>query len=159
MERSGLRGKAFRRWRGADLVVGDMARGTWILLGDQTRAKRVPGGRSVSRRCETCGEVTLWVECDVLDRIEVLSVSLLDTRSRRFVCLECGDDRDPADLGLSRVAPPRSAPPASPKPELARWSPRDTSRDVATISNDRVGPHHPEIDEEIAAIKRKLGKK
>ncbi len=101
----------------------------------------------------------MWVECDVLDRIEVFSVSLLDTRTRRFVCLECGDDLDPADLGVPRVAPPRAPPRTPPKPELARWSPRDTSRDVATISTDRVGPHHPEIDEEIAALKRRLGKK
>lgn len=113
----------------------------------------------MNRRCEACADVTVWVECEVLDRIEVFSVSLLDTTSRRFVCLECGDDLDPADLGLPRVAPHRSSPRAEPKPELARWSPRDTSGDVATVSPHRVGPHHPEIDEEIAALKRRLGKK
>jgi hypothetical protein len=135
----------------------------WILLGGRTRARRIPGGRSVSRRCEACDDVTVWVECDVLDRIEVFLVPLLDTRTRRFVCLECGDDLDPADLGVPRAAPPRSAGQSAgrsaPKPELARWSPRDTSSDVAAISANRVGPHHPEIDEEIAALKRKLGKK
>ena len=58
----------------------------------------------MNRRCEACADVTVWVECEVLDRIEVFSVSLLDTTSRRFVCLECGDDLDPAVRPGQQVA-------------------------------------------------------
>jgi hypothetical protein len=129
----------------------------WILVGGRTRVKRIPDGRSLRRHCDTCEEVTEWAECLVLDRVEVFSISLLDTKSRCLVCMECGEDVDPADVPLS---PPRKRiePPATP-PAPPRWSERDTSRDVAPVAPHRVGPHHPEIDEELAAMKRRLGKR
>lgn len=142
----------------------------WILVGSKTRVRRIPDGRVVRRRCEDCDAVTEWAECDMLDRIELFFISMLDTKSRRFVCLQCGDDVHPDDVPppTSRRTPSLpAAPPASaralpraqaaapPPPEL----PPRSSRDVATISARHVGPHHPEIDEEIAAIKRRLGKR
>lgn len=131
----------------------------WILVGSKTRVRRIPDGRVVRRRCEDCDAVTDWAECDMMDRIELFFVSMLDTKSRRYVCLECGDDVHPDDVAppTSRRAAPLPAPRAAapPAPEL----PPRSSRDVATISSRHVGPHHPEIDEEIAAIKRRLGKR
>lgn len=115
--------------------------------------RRIPDGRVVRRRCDDCDEVTEWVECDMKDRIHLFGVSLLDTTSRRFVCMVCGEDVHPDDVAPRSVR--RAPPPAAPPAELP---PRST-RDVAYVSERRPGPHHPEIDEEIAAIKRRLGKR
>ncbi len=106
--------------------------------------------------------MTDWVECDLFDRIEVFEVSLLDTKTRAFVCVECGDDVDPDDV-VSRSSPRAgSGPPSATARTLPVSAPAEahrSSRDVAWISSRHVGPHHPEIDEEIAAIKRRLGKR
>ncbi|HLY95048.1 MAG TPA: hypothetical protein VKP14_09395 [Gaiellaceae bacterium] len=66
---------------------------------------------------------------------------LLDTESRRMVCTECGEDHDVDEFFASeRIA----APPKSRAPEKARASRRE--------------PTDGEIDAELAALKRRLGK-
>lgn len=117
------------------------------LAGSKTRVRRVPGGRVTRRRCEDCDAVTEWEESDVLDRVELLGVSLLDMTSRRFVCRQCGQDLHPDDV----VAPAPRRAAAPPEPPAPR-----SPRDVAWISPHRAGPYHPEIDEEIARIRRRL---
>lgn len=120
--------------------------------------RRVPDGRVARRRCEECDEETEWVECDMLDRIELFEVSLLDMKTRAFVCSVCGDDVHPDEVP---VAAPRGASRAAAASErrVEDEMPSRSSRDVAWISTRHVGPHHPEIDEEIAAMKRRLGKR
>jgi hypothetical protein len=82
--------------------------------------------------------VTTFAECNLKDSMQVFFVSLLDFKTRRMVCMTCGDDFDVDDLpalapASSRPAPV-SAPPKRPKPD------------------------DPEIDDMLAALKARIGK-
>lgn len=132
------------------------------VAGGKTRVRPVRDGRVVRRRCEECDEVTDWVECDMLDRIELFEVSLLDMKTRAFVCVECGDDVHPDEVPAAATRGAGAAAASSVEKRVEKRAeeemPARSSRDVAWISTRHVGPHHPEIDEEIAAMKRRLGK-
>lgn len=144
----------------------------WILVGGRTRVHRIDGGRQVRRRCDECEQITLWAECNVRDKFELFFIPLLETKSRRMVCMSCGEDVDPSEVPSSRTPEPPSsrqlesprsarlpaaAPTASSRaselPVSSRASAPPLSQPLA-----RVRPDDPEIDDMLAALKAKLGK-
>src|SRR5689334_20316814 len=105
----------------------------WFIVGGRTKVERIDGGREIQRRCDKCEKVTTFAECDVLDRIEVFFVSLLDTKLRRMVCMKCGEDVDMQEA------------PAKPKEASA-------ARVTATAPK-KPRADDPEIDDMLAALK------
>jgi len=116
----------------------------WLIVGGRTKVQRIEGGREVQRRCTECEKVTTFAECDMLDRVEVFFVSLLDMKSRRMVCMTCGDDLDMSEVSATALASSRAAAPAS-------------TRQVAAPAS-RPKPDDPEIDDMLAALKARIGK-
>jgi hypothetical protein len=83
-----------------------------MLIGNKTRARPVPGGRTVERRCDECQAVRTFTECEVADKVSLFFVPVLDLKSRRLVCAECGEDCElpPEAPAAAAASPPRSAP-------------------------------------------------
>ena len=108
----------------------------WIVLGNKTQVKQVPGGRVVSRPCRPCGKSTTHVECDVRDRVSAFFVQILETTQRRMVCVECGED-----LAIEDAVAPIAAT-ASPR------------RPAAASAQRAPQPH---VDDLLAALKKKMG--
>lgn len=105
----------------------------WIVVGGRTKVNRVEGGREAKHPCKECEKITSWSECDMVDKLEVFFVSLLDMKSRRMVCMTCGEDLDPAEIFVP--APPPALSPAKP------------------IRRD-----DPEIDDMLAELKARIRK-
>ena len=120
----------------------------WILGGSKTTARKVKDGRSVRRFCEACKAVTAFQEYEVTDKLSAFFVELFATTQRRLICDECGADHDVDEL-LATPAPAAAAKPA----KAALPGPAPAKR--AEL------PKKPEldVDAELAALKRKLGKK
>jgi hypothetical protein len=111
----------------------------WLFGGTKTRTRAVPGGRVGSRYCKA---TVVFRECTVADQVHVFFVSLLDHESRRMVCCACGEDHDIEEFARSQDA---SRPPSS----------REPTRMKNPVS--RRQPTEAEIDDELAALKRRLG--
>jgi hypothetical protein len=110
----------------------------WLFGGSKTNVKWVEGGRTATRRCEQCGETSTFREGDVTDKVHLFFVELLETSQRRMVCTRCGDDHAVDDFfAKERVVGPakRPDPPAR-----------------------AAGKADPDVDEMLAALKRKIGK-
>jgi hypothetical protein len=115
--------------------------GMWLFGGTKSKTRPIAGGRVGKRYCEGCKAVVTFRECTIADQVHLFFVSLLDTESRRMVCAECGEDHDVNEFFASeRIA----VPPKSRAPEKAPASRRE--------------PTDGEIDAELAALKRRLGK-
>jgi hypothetical protein len=113
----------------------------WLFGGTKSKMRPVAGGRVGKRYCEGCKAVVTFRECTIADQVHLFFVSLLDTESRRMVCPECSQDHDVDEFF---AAEPISAPPKSRAPEKPPAS-RRKSTDA-------------EIDAELAALKRRIGK-
>ncbi len=117
----------------------------WIIVGGRTKVKPVEGGRAVMHRCEKCETVTKFAECDVKDALTVFFVSLLDMTSRRMVCMTCGDDIDPDKMQSAPVSTRKLDAPAS-------------TKSLEAPASRRPRPDDPEIDDMLAALKKRIGK-
>lgn len=121
----------------------------WLVVGTGTKVKRIEGGRELRRRCQKCEKVTTFAECDVLDRLEVFFVSLLDMTSRRLVCMTCGDD---VDIEVPASPPTSSRAPAS----VGTKAP--VANRPAALPPKRPRADDPEIDYMLAELKNRIGK-
>jgi hypothetical protein len=87
----------------------------WMLFGNKTRVRPVSGGREIERYCPECKTVRKFQECDVADNVSVFFVSVVDMKSRRMVCPECGeDDEMPPDADAKPPASTTRPPPPKP---------------------------------------------
>ncbi len=80
-----------------------------ILFGGKSRTRQVPGGRQLQRRCDGCGCERTFVECEIEDAIDVFFIPVLQGRSRRLVCVECGDDVELEAQPAARPTPSAAA--------------------------------------------------
>src|SRR5258708_37694482 len=120
----------------------------WLIGGSKTTARKVKDGRSVQRFCAECKAVTVFREYEVTDKINAFFVELFATTQRRLICDECGADHDVDEL-LATPAPGAATKPAKaalPGPAPARRAELPKKPDA-------------DVDEMLAALKRKLGKK
>lgn len=90
----------------------------WVLFGSKTKAKPVPGGHEVQKRCRKCQKVTQHIECDITDALHVFFIELADSTQRRMVCTGCGEDSDVEQQPKTKAA--SQAPPRQPDPATAR---------------------------------------
>src|SRR5262245_55777953 len=88
----------------------------WILFGNKTRVRPVPGGQTVERHCDDGNEVRRLVGGDVADKVSLFFVPLFDMKTRRLVCRECGDDVEVRGGGEGRPPSAAQPPPAARKP-------------------------------------------
>jgi hypothetical protein len=114
--------------------------------GKRTKFTRVTGGRSGARACEGCRATVTFYECEVTDKVHAFFVELFEATTRRMVCPECGEDHDVEEFF---EAERRQASLARPAPQRALAPARSTS------SREREA----EIDDELAALKRKVASK
>jgi len=112
----------------------------WILFGNKTRARPVPGGRAIERRCTECNQVRRFVECDVADTVSLFSVPVFEMKNRRMVCPDCGDDFEVSPAPDARPPNSVSAPPPA---EKASPTQRPSERD---------------LDKMLADLKKKMGR-
>jgi hypothetical protein len=145
----------------------------WIIGGAKTNTRMVKDGRVAEGRCGNCEAVTTFRECDVKDTVEAFFVELFDTSQRRMVCVECGEDHDVEEFFRSvrvagRPSPPASKPAESPSlwdrirggaRSLAARSDEKEACDKQVAGGKKGGGGEDDIDAELAALKRKLGKK
>jgi hypothetical protein len=87
----------------------------WLTFGNKTRVHPVAGGVTVDRHCDRCQAVRRFVECEVADRISVFFVSVVDMKSRRLVCQECGEDQELPTAAAAPAPAPAARPPARAK--------------------------------------------
>jgi hypothetical protein len=69
----------------------------WIVLGNKTKAQRVPDGRVVTCHCRPCGRPTSHVEHEVRDQVSAFFVDLFTMTQRRMICVECHEDLEPEE--------------------------------------------------------------
>jgi hypothetical protein len=121
----------------------------WIIAGAKTKARPVEGGRIGLRHCDGCDKNVRFQECDVKDTYTAFFVELFDSTQRRMVCIQCGEDHDVAEFFQTAREVKDEPEPA--KPSL--WS-RLRGRAEAKPRDD-----DSDVEEELAALKRKLAKK
>jgi hypothetical protein len=73
----------------------------WIVFGTGVKARRVPGGARVERRCGQCDEVATFYEKEVTATFQLYFVELFDyQRHRVMACGCCGACYATDELGL-----------------------------------------------------------
>jgi uncharacterized C2H2 Zn-finger protein len=115
----------------------------WFLAHRKGSTKVVPDGETFTEACPTCQKRTRFVEVAITSQYGVFFViDMIKDEERAFRCTSCGDIFDLKDDAAASRAP---APP--PKP-------------VVEVKPDRAAVERIEkkIDDELAALKRKLGR-
>src|SRR5262245_27389182 len=111
-----------------------------IPFGNKTQFRPVPDGRVLEQHCTECDEVQRLVECDVVDKVSVFFVSVVDMKSRRMVCQACGEDVDvPPDADARPAGSAGVTPPAQ-------------------QSAPRQQPSDGDLEQMLADLKKKMGK-
>jgi crotonobetainyl-CoA:carnitine CoA-transferase CaiB-like acyl-CoA transferase len=108
----------------------------WLIGGSKTKVAWVEAGRVASRHCDGCGRVASFREGDVTDHVHAFFVDLFETTQRRMVCVSCGDDHDVEEFFADAPRPP-----AAPK------------------KLPSAGARDQDVDEMLAELKRKMGKR
>src|SRR3954466_15762678 len=87
----------------------------WLVFGNRTKVRPIPGGIDREQPCPTCRTSRRFRECDVADQVSVFFVPVLDATTRRLVCTECGEDLDvPEAAAKPKVSVPPTQPAAPP---------------------------------------------
>ena len=120
----------------------------WLLHGS-TKTKRVPGGRVLHQRCPECHADTTFHEVEVTTSAGAFFIDVLSSTDRAFRCASCDEtfdlkDDDQPVRETETVRPPRDL-----AAELAAEKQR---RAAVAATRDK------QVDDELAALKRKLGK-
>ncbi len=102
----------------------------WLVFGNRTKVRPVPGGMERDQACTSCRATRRFVECDVADQVSLFFVPVLDAVSRRLVCTTCGEDLELPARAATASAP--EAPP--PRPAKA-----------------------VDVDAKLAALKKRMG--
>jgi hypothetical protein len=123
----------------------------FFLFGRKTKHRRVPGGRSERRRCPECGETALFVEHERESKYTAYHfVELWSSDDRVFVCGACGEAMDLEDTEAPALtAKERDA------QALAQARQAEARAKAKATEERRV---EKEIDRELAALKKRLGR-
>lgn len=109
-----------------------------------------PDGRTHRRKCPECGETTEFREGDVHDSYSAFSVKLFDDDYQAFQCSSCGEV----------MALDESLEPALTAAEQRALDEQRT-RELEAARHEREreeAAKQRQVDDELAAIKRRLGK-
>ena len=117
--------------------------------GRKRKAKTLRGGRVERRKCPECGETGDFRQVEVKDSYSAFSVKLFDDDYRAFSCPKCGEVMD-LDKTLAPALSPREQ----------RQLERQQARELAAARAERereAASKQRQVDDELEAIKRKLG--
>ncbi len=129
----------------------DYPRRVFFLFGKKTKHRRVPDGRSERRRCPECGETGLFVEHERESKVTAYHfVELWSSDDRVFVCSACGEAMDLEDT---------AAPALSAKEREAQALAQAREAEARAKAKAKEAKRaEKEIDRELAALKKRLGR-
>jgi transposase-like protein len=115
----------------------------WLFAHRKGSTKVVPDGQTFTEQCPTCQQRTRFVEVAITEKYGLFFIDMIKDEERAFRCTRCGDVFD-----LRDTEPAPSKKPAA------------TSTVVAKPAVDRADVERIEkkIDDELAELKRRLGK-
>jgi len=116
----------------------------WLVTGKR-RMRVVPGGRTMRERCPDCGEQTTLREVEIETSAGLFFVSVIEDTERLWQCTQCGETFELRDDEEAAALPP-------PRDLLAELERERAARTVEATRRDR------KVDDELAALKKKLGK-
>ncbi len=133
----------------------------WLLFGSKKKLRSVPGGRRERRDCPSCGRTAEFVECEAESSLDVWFVDVLSDKQRVLVCTACEAQftEEPAEEA-PRPPRPRTvehAPPARGEMGAAARA-FGAQRAAPAPPPKRAAPSSREIDDRLAALKRKMGR-
>ena len=123
----------------------------WLLHG-RTRTKRVRGGQVLHEQCPSCKEHTTFHEVEVTTSAGAFFIDVLSSTDRVFACSECGDTFDLRDTAAASATAAPQVPQKPARDLLAELESEKAKRAAQQAARDRA------VDDELAALKRKLGK-
>jgi hypothetical protein len=124
----------------------------WLIGGSKTTARKVKDGRSVQRFCAECKAIAVFREYEVTDKFNAFFVELFATTQRRLICDDCGADHDADEL----LATPDPAARVAAKPAAKAALPGKAPAPRAEVPKK---PDDADVDEMLAALKRKMARK
>jgi len=119
----------------------------WLLHGS-TKTRRVAGGRVLHQRCPECHSDTTFHEVEVTTSAGAFFIDVLSSTDRAFQCSACYETFDLKDTDEDKP----SEPVRPPRDLAAELLAEKRQREAAVAAKSR------QIDDELAALKRKLGK-
>lgn len=123
----------------------------FVWLSTKKRARRVENGRKLRRKCPECGATTDFYECVVERSVSAFSVvKLWDGESTAYACSACGEVTELGDTHEPELT-------AREQRELAEQ--RTRALEAAKREREQAATaKRQQVDDELAALKRKLGK-
>jgi hypothetical protein len=118
-----------------------------LLLHGSTKTRPVRGGATLYQKCPECGELATFHEVEITTAAGVFFIDVLSSTDRAYQCSACCetfDLKETADEPVEEVRPARDL--------AAELLAEKRQREAAVAAKTR------QIDDELAALKRKLGK-
>jgi hypothetical protein len=132
----------------------------WWLLHGKTRTRAVPGGQTLEERCPECRAVARFTEVEVTTAAGAFFVDVVASTRRAFKCTACGeifDLRDDGQDDQDETVPIGPTGTPAPRPTAAR----DLLAQLEAEQAQRAAvaaQREVQVEDELAALKRKLGK-
>ena len=117
-----------------------------LLLHGSTKTRPVRGGATLYQKCPECGELATFHEVEVTTAAGVFFIDVLSSTDRAYQCSACCETFD-----LKETDEP-AEPVRAPRDLAAELLAEKRQREAAVAAKSR------QIDDELAALKRKLGK-
>lgn len=156
----------------------------WLLHG-KTRTRVVPGGQTLEDKCPACGHWSTFHEVETTTSAGAFFVDVVSAADRGFRCARCTEVLDLVDDATAATSSARSAPASARAASSRRASSphvADTTPSRSATATPLPNPRAPRdllsvlesereariiadakrdlaVEDELAALKRKLGKK
>ena len=123
----------------------------FFVFGKKSKVRPVPGGRREKRKCPGCGKTAFFTECIKESKVTAYHVvELWDDEEKVFVCDSCSEAMDFEDTHPPELSEKERA-------KLARGVAKERARVAKAAEKQRVKQAR-EIETELAALKKRLGK-
>jgi len=125
----------------------------WLLHGG-TKTRAIKNGRVLDEHCPECKELTRLREVEVTTSAGAWFIDVVSTTDRAFQCSACGEVFDLRDDDAA-------AAPALPPARAAQPAPRDLMKQLESERQSRAAADQArdaKVEDELAALKRRLGK-
>ena len=129
----------------------------WFLFHHKKGTKAVSGGRVLTERCPTCKRDTRFHEVEVSEKLGVWFVDVLGDTERAFRCTDCGDTFDLRDRSPAASAPAATSATKTGMDRVEQMAAEQRRRDAAGTA--KAAEISPRIDDELAELKKRMGKK
>ena len=129
----------------------------WLLFHRNAKTRLVKDGHCFIERCPQCGRDARFEEVEQTESYGVFFVDLVGDRERGYRCRECGEVFDLKDE-------PAAARPAAASSSTTTERPIDAERErerveqVAQARRDAVEAKANQIEDELAELKKRLGR-